>query len=117
VPLLVKCTFPGGKLRPCVFAGPSIGFAMASDLKISAGWLATKIDISSVTKDTDFGIVAGAGIDYVMSRGVLTFDARYQRGFSNILEDFEFDVDGSTQTVTIDEFKHYGFSFMMGYRF
>ena len=117
VPVLVKCTFPGARLRPCIFAGPSIGFATASELKISAGWLATKIDISSVTKDTDFGIVAGAGIDYVMSRGVFTLEGRYQRGFSNIIEDFEFDVDGSPQTVTVDEFKHYGFSFMMGYRF
>jgi len=117
VPVLVKCTLPGVRLRPCFFAGPSLGFATASNLKISAGWLSTKIDISSVTRDTQFGIVAGAGVDYVMSRGVLTFDARYQRGFSNIIDDFEFDVSGTTQTVTVDEFKHYGFSFMMGYRF
>ncbi|MCX5801035.1 MAG: porin family protein [Candidatus Eisenbacteria bacterium] len=117
LPVLVKYTFPGARLRPCIFAGPSLGFVVDSNLKISAGWLATNIDISRFTNDTDFGIVAGAGLDYETSYGVLTFDARYQRGFANIIESAEFEINGSPQTITVDQFKHYGFSFMMGYRF
>jgi hypothetical protein len=118
LPLLAKFTFSGGsKIRPCIFAGPSLAIATSSELRISAGWLATSIDISSLTNDTDFGIVAGAGFSYDIGRGRLTFDARYQRGFSNLVESGEFDIAGETQTISIDEFKNYGFAFMAGYQF
>jgi hypothetical protein len=118
VPVLLKYTFvTGGKLRPCVFAGPSIGFAMSSKLKISVGWLSSSVDISSVTNSTDFGVVAGAGVAYETSYGLLTFDARYQRGFTNIIESAELDIKGSMQTISVDEFKHYGFAFMAGIQF
>jgi hypothetical protein len=118
MPVLVKYTFSaGGKLRPCVFAGPSIGFVTSSKLKISLGWLSSKIDMSSFTNDTDFGVVAGAGLGYETSRGLLTFDARYQRGFTNIIKSAQFEINGSTQTISVDEFKHYGFAFLVGYQF
>lgn len=118
LPVLLKYTFSGGgKLHPCVFAGPSIGFAMSSKLKISVGWLSSSIDISSVTNDVDFGVVAGAGFGYETNRGLITFDARYQRGFTNIIESTELDINGSTQTISVDEFKHYGFAFLAGFQF
>jgi hypothetical protein len=118
LPVLVKYTFStGGKIRPCIFAGPSIGVSVNSDLELSAGWLSTSVDISDYTSDTDFGIVAGAGIGYETSRGLLTFDARYQRGFTDVLEDAEFEFDGETYTINVDDFKHYGFAFMLGFQF
>ncbi|HER43681.1 MAG TPA: PorT family protein, partial [Candidatus Eisenbacteria bacterium] len=118
IPLLLKYTFPaGGAIRPCIFAGPSVGFVIDSQLEIGAGWLSSKIDMSDFTNDTDFSIVAGAGIGYETRYGLLTFDARFQRGFSNIIESAEFDVFGSTQSITIDEFKHYAFLFLAGMQF
>jgi len=118
LPVLLKYTFSGGaKVRPCIFVGPSIGVSVNSDLDLSAGWLSTSVDISDYTSDTDFGVVAGAGIGYETSRGLLTFDARYQRGFTNVLEDVEFEFDGETYTIDVDDFKHYGFAFMLGFQF
>lgn len=117
LPLLAKFTFGGGKLRPCVFAGPSLAFATSSKLKVSVGWVSTKIDISSLTNDTELGVVAGAGFDYETARGTFTFDARYQRGFTNLVESGTIDILGSEQTFSIDEFKNYGFAFMAGFRF
>jgi hypothetical protein len=118
MPILAKYTFPtGGKWHPCVFAGPSFAYALSSKLKISAGWLATSIDISSLTNDTEFGIVAGTGFGYETGRGLLTFDVRYERGFTNIIKSGEVEFLGSTQTISIDEFKNYGFAFLVGYQF
>lgn len=118
LPVLVKYTFStGGKIRPCIFVGPSIGVSVNSDLDLSAGWLSTSVDISDYTGDTDFGVVADAGIGYETSRGLLTFDARYQRGFTNVLEDAEFEFEGETYTINVDDFKHYGFAFMLGFQF
>ena len=118
LPILLKYTFSGSdKFRPCVFLGPSIGIVMNSELKISVGWLSSGIDMSSFTSDADFGIVAGAGIGYETKYGLLTFDARFQRGFTNILESADFDVNGSEQSITVDEFKHYGFAFLAGIQF
>ena len=118
MPVLAKYTFStGGKFRPCIFVGPSIGVAVDSDLELSTGMMSTSMDISRFTSDTDFGIVAGAGIGYETSRGLLTFDARYQRGFTNVLEDAEFEFDGETYTINVDDFKHYGFAFMLGFQF
>ena len=118
LPILAKYTFPtGGKWHPCVFAGPSFAYVLSSKLKISAGWLSTSIDISSLTNDTEFGIVAGTGFDYETGRGVLTFDVRYERGLTNIIKSGEVEFLGSTQTISIDEFKNYGFAFLVGYQF
>ena len=118
LPILAKYTFPtGGRLHPCVFAGPSFAYAVASDLKISVGPFGWSIGISDLTRDTDFGIVAGAGLGYETGRGLLTFDARYQRGFTNVIRDIDFRVLGSPQTMSFDDYKNYGFAFLAGYQF
>ena len=118
VPILLKWTFGGGgKIRPCIFAGPSIGFVTGSTLDIGIGWLSADIDMSDFTNDTDFGVVAGAGLGFETKYGLLTLDARFQRGFSDIIESAEFDIAGETQSITVDEFKHYGFAFLAGIEF
>jgi hypothetical protein len=118
LPVLAKYTFSrGGKFRPCVFAGPSLAYEVQSKLKISVGPLGWSIDISDLTHDTEFGLVAGAGFGYRTDRGLLTFDARYQRGFTNIIKSVDFSVLGSAQTMSFDDYKNYGFAFMAGYQF
>jgi len=118
LPVLAKYTFStGGKFHPCVFAGPSFAYALSSELKISVGWLATNIDISSLTNETEFGLVAGGGFGYETGKGLLTFDARFQRGFTNIIRTGDFMINGSTQTISVDDFKNYGFTFLVGYQF
>lgn len=118
LPVLAKYTFPrGGKFHPCVFAGPSVAYTIASELEISAGPLAGSVDISSLTHVTDFGIVAGAGFGYETGGGLLTFDVRYQRGFTNVIMSGDFEINGSTRTISVDDFKNYGFVFFVGYQF
>ncbi len=117
LPVLARYSFlPGGKFRPCVFAGPSVAYSIASDLELSIGPFAGSADISSLTHTTDFGIVLGAGFGYETGGGTLTFDVRYQRDFTNVITSGDFEINGSTRTIDIDDFKNYGFAFLVGYR-
>lgn len=117
IPLLLKATFGAGKLRPCLYAGPSVSFAVSSELELSAGFLSTDIDISDLTNDTDFGLIVGAGIGYDYKLATFTLDARFQYGFSNLLESGEFDAFGETQSFTVDDFQNYGFAILAGIEF
>jgi len=117
LPVLAKYTFlPGKKFRPCVFAGPSFAYSIASEIEISAGIPSGSADISSLTHTTDFGAIVGAGFGYETGQGTLTFEVRYQRGFTNVVTTGDFLINGSTETLTVDDFKNYGFAFLVGYR-
>ena len=116
LPLLAVYTFPGGKkLKPRVYAGPSFAYNLSSELELSALLFDVSLDFSSLTQVTDFGAVMGAGFDYPLGNGTLTFDFRYQIGFTNVIMTGDFEINGSTQTISGDDFKNYGFAFMVGY--
>jgi outer membrane protein W len=118
IPLLAVYAFPlESGFRPRVYAGPSFAYNLSSELEISALIFSASADISSLTQVTDFGIVAGAGFDYPAGKGMITFDARFQMGFTNVLMTGDFLINGSEQTISGDDFKNYGFAFMAGYGF
>ena len=118
LPLLAVYTFPRETgLKPRVYAGPSFAYNLSSELEFTALMLSADVDFSSLTQVTDFGVVAGAGFDYPLGKGMLTFDARFQRGFTNVIMTGDFLINGSTQTISGDDFKTYGFAFMAGYRY
>ncbi len=116
LPVLAKYTFPWKKnFKPCIFAGPSFAYTISSNLEVSALLFSAEIDFSDLTHVTDFGFVAGAGFDCPLGKGNLVFDARFQLGFTNVILSGDFEIDGSTQTIDEDDFKNYGFAFMLGY--
>lgn len=118
LPVLAVYTFRGtGNLRPRVYAGPSFAYTLSSELELSAWLVSASVDFSSLTHITDFGAVAGAGFEYALGDGMLTFDARFQRGFTNVIMTGDFLFNGSKQTISGDDFKNYGFAFMVGYSF
>jgi hypothetical protein len=117
IPVLARYSFmPGKKFRPCVFAGPSLSYCMASELTISQWPASFDVDISSITHTTDFGVVLGAGFGYAVGKGTLTLDIRYQNCFTNVATTGDFEINGSTRTIDVDDFKNYGFAFLVGYR-
>jgi hypothetical protein len=118
LPVLAKYSFlERGKFRPCIYAGPSVAYAIASELEIEAGILGASVDFSSLTHVSDFGMIVGVGFDYDIGDGTVTFDARFQRGFTNVIMSGDFEINGSTQTISGDDFKNYGFTCMVGYLF
>jgi hypothetical protein len=117
IPVLARYSFmPGGKFRPCVFAGASLSYCMASELEISQWPGSVTIDISSLTHTTDFGLILGAGFGYEAGPGTLTLDVRYQNCFTNVVTTGDFEINGSVRTIDVDDFKNYGFAFLVGYR-
>jgi hypothetical protein len=102
---------------PFVYAGPCFSATLSSELEVSALLFSAGIDFSSLTHVTDFGIVAGAGFDLLLNDRKIVVDARFQRGFTNVILSGDFEIDGSTQTISEDDFKNYGFSLTAGYVF
>lgn len=118
LPILAKYTFPlKGSFKPNVFAGPSLAYSLSSELEAAVGIFSAGVDFSSMTHVTDFGIVLGAGFGWEVGDGIFTFDARYTRGFTNVILTGDFEINGDTQTIAGDDFKNHGMAFMLGYVF
>ena len=116
LPLLARYTFPlEGNFKPNVFAGPSIAYTLSSELEFEAGILSAGLDFSSMTHVSDFGIVLGAGFEWTVGSGAVTFDGRYTRGFTNVILTGDFEINGDTQTIEGDDFKNHGMAFILGY--
>jgi hypothetical protein len=101
VPILVKFTIPNTSLS--IYAGPQVGVLVSANAK-EAG-------VSEDNKDSYAPIdVAGVfGADYFLKMG-LGFSARYQAGFTNVL-------DQSNATESGNNAKNHCFTLSLAYRF
>lgn len=81
IPVLAKFGFgaPGVNIRPEVFFGPYAGFTINSELE-DAGF---SVDADEVFKNSDFGVVVGAGLQVTK----LNFELRYTAGLTDVFED------------------------------
>lgn len=81
IPVLVKLMIPTpGGIKPSLFAGPALALKLSAKEKlVLAGETLDEEDIEE-TKDTDFGLIIGAGIDFWN----LTVDLRYVLGLTTI---------------------------------
>ena len=98
VPLLLKARFGVG-IRPYVFAGPYVGFRLSAKADSDAGDDGPDgLDLEDETKGTDYGYVAGAGLEI----GVVLVEARYARGLGGIASDeIEDDIDNAVWSVLV----------------
>jgi len=111
IPLLFKVTLPtDGKVKPLLYAGPALGILMSAKVEDE--------DIKEHLKSMDIGVVAGAGIDYRMESGTLSFEARYEVGMSSIydlddetLELWELEDQPDVLNSVISIMVGYGFAF------
>ena len=118
IPLLAKYTFRrDSSFRPNIFAGPFFAYSLSSELKASVGIFSAGIDFSSLTHVTDWGAILGAGFAVKTKNGVVTFDARYTRGFTNVILTGDFEVNGDTETISGDDFKNHCMMFLAGFIF
>jgi len=87
VPLLLRAGFPGRRLLASFFVGPYIGFLTSCE--VTAGGTTTACDDAAATqrfsaRTTDFGVVAGAGLDVALGESTIFVDARYSLGLLSI---------------------------------
>jgi len=104
IPILARFSSgPATKASFHVFGGPSIGFKLRAHGTGDFAEDGDDDDIGDDVETMDFGIVAGAGVDF----GHLTLDARETWGLSNIAKDPDDDEKVKTRT----------FAVMLGIRF
>ncbi len=100
IPVLVKLRIPTqGNVKPSLFVGPSLAIKLSGKGKIEYAGESEEEDLEEL-KDTDFGLIMGAGIDF----GKLTVDLRYNLGLTKIPEED-------------DDVKNKVISLMIGYSF
>jgi outer membrane protein W len=105
LPVLANVFFGehGNMVRPKVMLGPSLGILLSAESEVetetSSGGVTTMtsstVDMKDNLKSTDFGAVAGAGLNIRLAEETwLNFDVNYYLGASDIL-----DASGSDDAV------------------
>jgi len=95
VPVLAKFDFASpGPVAPNVYFGPYIGFNVNAEAEVSDGTASLSGDIKDEIKDTDFGVVVGAGVDITK----FNIGVRYGAGLTKVFED---DSDGKNGVFSI----------------
>jgi hypothetical protein len=109
VPVLVKLSVLPGLVKPFVFAGPSFGYLIKAQGRLTAEGTSITEDTGDMFKKTELAAVFGAGLDFKLAVLKLSVDARYHLGISNI---------ASADLVAEGEsIKNKGFSVLVGVGF
>lgn len=104
IPLLFKVALPTeGKIKPSLYAGPALGILMSAKDEDE--------DVKDYFKSTDIGILAGAGLGYMMENGMVGLEVRYEVGLATIDkaegDEEESDIKNSVFSIMLS----YGFAF------
>jgi hypothetical protein len=113
VPVLLKVT-PAvqGKIKPNFFAGPFLGILMSAKEKMEGSSDPADNyddDVKDYMKSTEFGVAFGLGADFMLAKGKITLDARYDLGLSKIMKAEDNGDQANTKTGTIAVFVGYSF--------
>jgi len=83
IPVLARATWPNqSNLKPAIFVGPALGILLSNEIEDGA-----EIDLKDGSKNADFGVVFGGGVDYMLAKGSILLDARYELGLISTMEE------------------------------
>jgi outer membrane protein W len=75
----------GSAVRPKIYAGPSFGFLTGANESATVSGVKVKTDISDDIKSFDFGVTAGAGLNFRLAeRTWLNTDLAFYHGFTDM---------------------------------
>jgi len=104
IPILAKVMLSGtDKLKPSFYAGPQFSFLLSASESVDPEPEDHDSDVKDDYKSSDFGLIGGIGVDYLIGSHTLTFDLRYDVGLANIADyknDQEKDAKLSTSAIT-----------------
>jgi hypothetical protein len=107
IPVLVKFHFPSPLgITPNVFGGPFLAFRQTGKVVFTNDRLTLETAIDQNVAKTDFGLVIGAGVNFLFGTGQIVTELRYTRGFIS--------VDGSGRGL--NAYNH-SLAFMAGFIF
>ena len=111
IPLLIQFTVPlqSSSVKPNIFAGPAIGFNMSSKVEYRDNGQTTEEDGKENTESTEFSLVFGGGIGFLLGRNEIGFDVRYVLGLSNLAKN---SGDATIKNTAINFNLYYGFSLL-----
>ena len=118
LPVLVKVNF--GIDYPYLFAGPTVGYLLTSELRTELDGIQFTGDLKDVTEQFDYGISFGTGFEKSLGFGNLFFEARYTLGLYNCQKGGSFEMKGGPVSETLewekdrDEYKNNGLQVMAG---
>lgn len=97
IPVLVKLMIPTSSgIKPSLFAGPTLAIKLSGKTKLEYAGETEELDIEKM-KDTDFGLIIGAGVDF----GRLTVDLRYVLGLTAIEEGAELETKNGVISLLV----------------
>jgi hypothetical protein len=85
IPVLFKVVIPtaGTNLKPALFVGPAIGFNIGAKIKGEYQGQSEEIDIDSLVTSTDFSLIFGGGLGFMIGNNELGVDIRYSLGLTS----------------------------------
>ena len=122
LPVLFKYSV-GNAVQPYMFAGPTIGFKLDSDIMLKAGALEVGVGTNNIMKNIEYSFNLGAGINYKIDElATIFFEAKYVFGLTDIVKkgDFNLKIGDELEHVRIDNDTKYdnrGVQLMVGFMF
>lgn len=93
MPVLLRATIPGGRVRPTIFGGPAPSLQIGCDLRSADPAQPVQATCGEANftlfRDFDIGLVAGAGVEVRWPQSALALEARYNLGLRSLLSDFD----------------------------
>ncbi|MFC2135409.1 porin family protein [Bacteroidota bacterium] len=123
LPLLLKYKFNYfGAIKPYLIAGPSAGYRLSADMEATIGMVTVNADLKEISKDFDFGITMGAGIEIPLESIFIFVEGRYSLGLIDLHKNGTVYAEGGGTTfpVTFDDeswYKTKGIQIMGGIKF
>ena len=113
IPVLLRTGFPGERFMPSFFVGPYAGFLLGCEITPQSGET-RDCDQEGATerfspRSTEFGMVAGAGLDMAMGESTIFAELRYTLGLLSV-QSGESGIDARHNGLEISG----GFAFPLG---
>lgn len=88
IPVMLQVPLSLGGLSPYIVGGPAIAFEIGCSFDTPQGDSDCDEDGDDGSrKKTDFGVTAGAGLEFPLGPGALSFEGRYTWGLTNLNDD------------------------------
>ncbi|MBN1884791.1 MAG: PorT family protein [Candidatus Krumholzibacteriota bacterium] len=116
LPLLLTWTIAETeRFRPFLRAGPCFCYRLDAEVDVSVLLFSAGVDFTDLTHTTDVALIAAAGCEIALGPGYLIVEGRFHRGLTNVILSGDFEINGSRQTISEDDFKNVGVLFLVGY--